>query len=451
MRIAHLAAGAANMHCGACARDAAMARALIDRGHEVQIIPLYTPLRLEGGRDLPVADVHLGALNAYLQQVSGLFARLPRAVSRLLDHEGLLRFISRFAVSTKPSQLGPMTVSVLAGADGKQQAELERLVEYLHSDLKPDVVTITNSMLSGVAPEIKRRLDVPVLCEVKGEDGFIEALPEPHCSEAIELARRNARSIDRFISPTARYADVMAQFLDVERDRIEVIRSIIDAEAFQREGARPREPFTVAYVSVITPRKGLHVLVDALAKLAREGRDLRLRVAGQVLDRGYWREIRRTISDAGLSRHFEYLGEVDFAGKVSLLHSASAFCQPSIKPEALGTASLEAMAAGVPVVAPNEGVFPETVEVTGGGLLFEPGSADSLADALGELIDDPHRADRMGEGGASKIRECFSAGAAASALGRVLEDVTQDRQSGGRDDGEEVMQAGKEGQAEEDR
>ncbi|MGI5819678.1 MAG: glycosyltransferase family 4 protein [Armatimonadota bacterium] len=425
MRITHLAAGAANMYCGACSRDAAMARALIARGHQVQIVPLYTPLRLDGAGDLPVAEVHLGAMNAYLQQLSGLFTRLPRPLSRLLDHDRLLRFVSRFAVSTKPAQLGPMTVSVLAGADGRQRVEFERLVEFLGREARPDVVTITNSMLSGVAPLIKQRLGIAVLCEVKGEDGFIEALPRPHRDEAVALARRNARSIDRFIAPTEQYADRMAAFLDVEREQVEVVRSIIDGGTFARSSARPREPFTVGYVSVITPRKGLHLLVDALANLVEQGRDVRLRVAGQVLDRGYWRQLRRAIRRCGLADRVDVLGEVSRDEKVALLHSLSAFCQPSIKPEALGTASLEAQAAGVPVVAPDEGVFAEMLGLTEGGLLFESGRADALAAQLAALMDDPERADEVGESGARGVGRLFSADAAASAMERILGDVTE--------------------------
>jgi glycosyltransferase involved in cell wall biosynthesis len=418
MRIVHLAAGAGSMYCGGCVRDAAMARALIARGHDVQIVPLYTPLRIDA--DLPVTEVHLGALNAYLQQLSGIFARVPRPIARVLDNERLLRFVSRFAVSTKPSQLGPMTVSVIAGSDGRQRAELSRLVDFLACEARPDAVTITNSMLSGVAPEMKRRLRVPVLCEVKGEDGFIDAIPEPHRSEALTLLRRNAASVDRFISPTAAYADHMAQWLEVERERIAVVSTIIDAEALHRAGPRLRRPFTVGYLSVITPRKGLHVLVDALAILIREGRDVRLRAAGQVLDRRYWREIRATIRRERLSDRVEYLGEVSVADKVTLLHSLSAFCQPSIKPEVLGTAALEAQAAGVPVVAPDEGVFPGMLGLTGGGVMFESGDVDALAERLAELMDDPVRADAMGESGAAQVARQFSAELASETMEAIL-------------------------------
>ncbi len=430
MRICHLAAGAGRMYCGACARDVAMTRALIARGHEALIVPLYTPLRIEGDDAPPIADVQLGAVNAYLQQVSGVFARLPRPLAGMLDNEALLRWVSRFAVSTKPSELGPMTVSVLEGADGRQRAEVGRLLDYLEADARPDVVSITNTLLSGVAPAVKDRLGVPVICEVKGEDGFVEGLGEPHCSRARELMRRNAAAIDRFIAPTAQYAETMAQFLSVEPRRMDVVRSIVDAEAFKRSTQRVREPFTVGYISVITPRKGLHVLVNAVADLARDGRDVRLVVAGQTLDRQYWREIEEAVRRGGLDDRFEHLGEIDFDAKMELLHSLSVFCQPSIKPEALGTASLEAMAAGIPVVAPDEGVFPETVEITGGGRLFESGNAQALADALAALMDAAEDADSLGDRGAEGIRRHFSSESAGAQMERILRGLIEGRPGG---------------------
>lgn len=439
MRIIHLAAGAGSMYCGACARDAAMARALIARGHDVQIVPLYTPLRIEGAAP-PVSQVRLGALNAYLQQLSGLFSRMPRALTRLLDHEGLLRGVARFGVNVDPAGLGPMTVSVLAGIDGRQRIEIERIVRFIEDEARPDLVSITNSLLSGVAPAIKRKLGLPILCEVKGEDGFIDAIPEPHRSEAVELMRRNARSVDLFLAPSRSYAAAMAEFLQVDPGRIEVVRSILDADTFARRGPRPREPFTLGYLSVITPRKGLHVLVDALGHLTREGRDARLVVAGQVLDRRYWREIRRSLRVHDLASRFDYRGEVDFTCKLNLLQSLSVFCQPSIKPEALGTSALEAMAAGVPVVAADLGVMPEVIDLTGGGVLFAAGEGGALATVVSGLIDDPEAADRIGESGARGINEHYTAATVAAGMERILQKlVAQGPADGGENRGEEAL------------
>ena len=60
MRIAYIAAGAANMYCGACNRDLHLIRGLMARGVDIQVVPLYTPLRNEVGDDLPLAPIHLG-------------------------------------------------------------------------------------------------------------------------------------------------------------------------------------------------------------------------------------------------------------------------------------------------------------------------------------------------------------------------------------------------------
>ncbi|MEA3403619.1 MAG: glycosyltransferase family 4 protein [Armatimonadota bacterium] len=445
MRIVHLAAGAASMYCGACARDAAMARALMARGHQVQIVPLYTPLRIEGDHVLPVRNVHMGAINARLEQLSGLFARLPRFITRALDHPALLRLVSRFAVSTTASQLGPMTVSVLAGAQGRQRAQLDRLVGFLEREARPDVVSITNSMLSGIAPEVKRRLAVAVVCEVKGEDGFIEGIPEPHRSEAVKLIRRNARSVDRFVAPGHAYAGQMAGFLDVEPARMAVVRSAVDAERLRRHRPRAVEPFIIGYLSVITPRKGLHVLVEACRLLAEDDRDFRLRVAGQVLSRRYWGQIRRDVRRAGLGDRFEHLGEVPLDEKIALLHSLSAFCQLSIQREALGTTALEAMAAGLPVVVPEEGIFPEMMELTGGGVLFEPEEPEALAAALAGLMDDAGEADRLAGSGAEAVDEHYSPGVVARDMEAILAEAIGGEQRGrGRAAGDEAVQGGEE-------
>ncbi len=445
MRICHLAAGAGSMQCGACKRDSAMARSLIARGHDVQIVPLYTPLHIEGDDPPPMTRVRLGALNAYAQQVSGIFAHLPRPLARLLDNEALLRAVSRFAVRTRPAQVGPMTVSVLRGIDGRQRTEFEHLLRFIEEEARPDVVGIANSLLSAVAPVVKQRLGLRIFCEVKGEDGFIEGTPEPYRSEALELMRHNARFIDRFTAPNRACAELMADLLQVEPERFEVVRSIVDRVLPLPGSERIRDPFTIGYLSVITPRKGLHLLVEAIGSIVREGCDARLLVAGQVLDRGYWREIRREVRRKGLRDRFDYLGEIDFETKLKFLRSLSAFCQPSILPEALGTASLEAMAAGVPIVAPGEGAFPEMLGLTEGGLLFEPRKVSSLVAAIAWLMNDPEGADRLGISGINGTRRYFSGEQAARQMESMLDSMTgKVSLKGAEAYGEETVQVGKE-------
>jgi len=126
---------------------------------------------------------------------------------------------------------------------------------------------------------------------------------------------------------------------------------------------------------------------------------------------------------AGLADRVEFLGELDRAEKVAFLHSLSALVQPSIKPEVLGTVALEAQAAGLPVVAPDDGVFPEMLAATGGGLLFAPTDADGLAARLAGLIDDEDAADAMGDSGAQAVARLHGEAACAEAMIALLDEL----------------------------
>jgi glycosyltransferase involved in cell wall biosynthesis len=75
---------------------------------------------------------------------------------------------------------------------------------------------------------------------------------------------------------------------------------------------------------------------------------------------------------------------------------------------------IEAMAAGVPVVQPRTGAFPELIEATGGGITYE-GDSNALSVALEELLSDPQRARALGQAGRQVALEKFSADAMARA------------------------------------
>ena len=89
-----------------------------------------------------------------------------------------------------------MTVSMLQGESGHQRKEVEKLVAWLQ-EIRPDVVHLNNVMLLGPAREIRRRLGVPVVCSLTGEDVFLEKLLEPHYSAARRIAPRAGRRTRR--------------------------------------------------------------------------------------------------------------------------------------------------------------------------------------------------------------------------------------------------------------
>ena len=411
MRIAYIAAGAAGSYCGACARDVALARGLIARGHDVVLLPLYTPLRSDTAAP-GLTRVFYGGINSYLQQRFAFFRKTPRFVDWLFDRPWLLKLASRFAIETRPEELGEMTVSVLRGAEGPQRKELERLIGFLEREQRPDVVNVTNSLLSAVAPEIKRRLGVQLFCTLQGEESFVARLPRPHRDEATSLMRRHAQHYDLLFSPGEAYAEEMSAFLAVPRERIRVVRSGIELTPYRASGPRVREPFRIGFLSRVSPAKGLDILVEAFVLLEqnRPGRAV-LSVAGGTAgpNKDFLNRLRARIASAGLTDRFEYFGEVDLAGKARFLRNLSVFCLPSRYAEQRAVACLEAMAAGVPVVVPRLGLFPELIALTSGGALVPVEDPPAVAAALASLMDDPERADRMGQSAAEGVARHFSA------------------------------------------
>src|SRR6516164_8337748 len=130
MRIAYITAGAAGMFCGSCLHDNTLAAALIARGHDVLLIPTYTPITTDEA-DVSQRRVFFGGINVYLQQKLAVFRHTPWSVDRVLDAPRLLRWVSRFAVKTQAEELGDLTVSMLRGQHGHQRKEIHKLLHWL--------------------------------------------------------------------------------------------------------------------------------------------------------------------------------------------------------------------------------------------------------------------------------------------------------------------------------
>ena len=416
MKIAYITAGAGGMICGNCLRDNTLARALIGLGHDVQLIPTYTPIRTDE-ENVSLDRVFLGGINVYLQSYLPFLRHAPGFVKRLWDHPALLGWVAQRAVKTQPEKLGGLTVSVIEGADGPHAKEVGRLVEWLGS-WRPDVVHLTNSMLGGIAPAVRRELEIPVVCSLQGEDYFLSKLASPHQERAFEALRKAAESVDVFVAPCHDHAAAMAPLLGVEEEAIRVVRPGIDLAGF--EGAPSAEPrgdageFVVGYLARVCPEKGLHLLAEAVHHLrsrqpAAEAR-IRLRVAGWLgAEHGpYLEEVRRQIRAWGFEDDFEYLGTIDREAKLDFLKSLDVLCVPACYRAPKGAYVLEALASGVPVVEPRLGVFPEWIEATGGGLLFEPEDVQNLAGCLERLLENPEEAAAMGRQGQDVVRARFS-------------------------------------------
>ncbi len=414
MKILHLLAGAGGMYCGGCLHGNTLAAALREAGEDVILAPLYTPIRTDED-DVSIDRVALGGANVYLQQRWAVFRHLPAFVNRLLDHAKLLDRLAKLAPATRPEKLGALTVSMLQGEQGHQRKELQKLIHWLRQEIQPEVIHLSNVLLAGLAGPLSRELNVPVVCTLAGEDAFLEKLPPPYDRQAMDELRRRIDDVAGLVAMNAYYAELMAERLEVARDKIHVIPPGLNlaGHATQPPRRTDRKQVTVGYLARVCHDKGLHVLVEALIRLAAD-KDLppvHLHVAGYLdrADRPYLQEIQSRLMKAGLDDRFHYAGELDRVEKIAFLQSLDVFSVPTVHPESKGLFALEAWANGIPTVLPDHGAFPEMVGDTGGGLLCRPDDPGDLAAKLKELVQSPETARDCGHKAQQAVHSRYNA------------------------------------------
>jgi glycosyltransferase involved in cell wall biosynthesis len=413
MKIAFITAGAAGMYCGSCMKDNTLVAALGKLGHDALLIPTYTPIRTDE-EDVSQQRVFLGGINVYLQQRSRLFRHTPRLVDRLLDIPRLLRWVSPLAQKTRTDRLGGMAISMLQGRDGHQRKEIRKLVEWITNDFRPDVVLLTNVLLSGLVPALKAAWDGPVLATLQGDDIFLEALPPEDRSRCIDQIGRNCESLAGYLVTGRYYADFMAGYLRLPRDRMHVVYPGINLKGHgEPREFRDRPPYTIGYFARICPEKGLHNLVDAFRILRQtpDAPECRLRISGWLGEnyRSYLNEQLQMLKNAGVGGAVEYVDSPTHADKVRFFQSVDVVSVPTLYREPKGIYLLEALANGVPVVQPRHGTFPELIEATGSGLLVDPNDPVALAAGLRRLLEDNNLRRRLGEDGKKAVFDRFTA------------------------------------------
>ena len=421
MKILFVTAGAAGMYCGSCLRDNALATELKARGHDVLLVPLYTPT-LTDEPNVSEKRVFFGGISVYLQQRARFFRWAPRVLDRLLDAPWLITAASSGSISTDPRSLGELTISMLKGEEGFQRKEFEKLLEWLVSEPAPDVIQLPNALLSSLARPLRRELKRPVHCTLQGEDLFLDGLHKPHRQEALALIRQAATDVDRFTAVSEYYADFMATYLGIPREKIDVVPLGMNLNGFEkRKDARAR-PFSVGYLARVAPEKGLSGLCDAYVRFRQMPgvETARLEVAGYLApdQKRYLNDAQRTLSNAGFGSEFQYHGMLEREQKIEFLRNLDVFSVPTVYVEPKGLFLLEAMACGVPVVQPRHGAFPEMLEKTRGGVLVDPGNPQALAEGLYRLWKEPGLRSTLGESGFDGVRRHYSV---AHSADRMLE------------------------------
>jgi glycosyltransferase involved in cell wall biosynthesis len=418
------------MYCGSCLRDNALASALMARGHDVVLTPVYTPTRTDE-QNVSQHHVVFGGISVFLEQHASIFRHTPRFLDRLWDAEWVIKMASKRQIKVDPQSLGEITVSMLRGEQGFQRKEIDKLLDWLTREKRFDVINLPYTLLIGLAEPLRRTLGTPICCTLQGEDLFLDGLGDRWRRESLDLIRAASEHVDAFLPVSRYYFDYMPGYLNIPREKMRLVPLGINLEGYAPRPAGQRTPFTIGYLARIAPEKGLDVLADAYRRLrTRPGIGAsRLVVAGYLAPehQGYLDGIVRDIKAWGLETQFEYRGELDRAAKLEFLRGLDVFSVPATYEEPKGLFLLEAMATGVPVVQPRRGAFPEIVETTGGGLIVEAGNPEALADGLLTLWRDPARAASLGAAGAVAVREHYSAETMAASVEAVYQEVVAGR------------------------
>ncbi len=427
MRILSLTPGTGGtFYCQNCLRDGQMVRALRRAGHDVTVVPLYLPIMLDAEELESHTGVFFGGVNVYLQQTMSLFRGTPRWLDRLFDSAWMLRKAASREGSTRAAALGPMTYSMLQGCDGLQRKEFDRLMEWLRTQPQPDVVHISNALLLGVAEEIKHLLGVPIVCSLQDEDSWIDAMDTGWRERCWGIIAEKACCVDKFVAVSDWYADRMSGVMKIPREQISTVYLGTEWKDVPA-AALDFNPPTIGYLSRINAPQGFTALLEAFIALKREPglENLRLRATGGVTsgDGEYVARMMERLQQAGVADDVEIVGEFGRNARQEFLCSLDVLSAPASMGEAFGFFIVEAGACGVPVVQPDAGAFREVVELTGGGIIYDPTDPDALKNNLRRLLTNPDEARALGQRGRVAVAESFGSERMAQRMGEVFTEL----------------------------
>lgn len=244
----------------------------------------------------------------------------------------------------------------------------------------------------------------PHVASIKGviaeEARFERGIPRWRLTFEARLEKAHVHRSDRVVTTSRYAASRIAAAYGVDPGRIAVVAESIDLARWSRAlDSAPRdasEPSSILCVAHLYPRKDVGGLLAAMARM-KSPACLRVVGIGPEMLR-----LQRRARELGLSQRAAFLGHVSFEQLAAEYKNAKIFCLPS-RQEGFGIVFLEAMAAGLPIVAARAAAVPEVVIDGECGRLVPPGDSEALAQALDELISDAPQRIRLGLGGRGRV------------------------------------------------
>lgn len=407
MKIVYLITGSGgSFYCGNCYRDMIYLRAIRKvPGITASAIPLYLPpdeTTVESGLD---KNVFFGAISMYLREKVPFLKNMPVMFDKILDSGPMLKMAARRAGTTRTEGLEEMTLNMIKGENAFPDKELQRLVDYLTKDGKPDVIHLSNALIIGLARQIKKKLDVKIVCSLLNEDDWIDEMAEPYQSGAWKLIAREAPNVDSFLTPSIYYRDHFMSKTGLTDINIHVVPLGFDPDIknIERSDNYP----AIGYYCRINSQNGIDKLVDAFIKLKSENKlpGLTLHISGGYTgdDKQFISDQIKKIKEAGFKSSVKIYPEFQGYRKEEFFSNIDLVCVPVRKYDGYGLYILEANLVGVPVVQPATGAFPEIIERTGGGITYAPDDINELSSALLKLIENKELMKELGKAGKANV------------------------------------------------
>ena len=298
------------------------------------------------------------------------------------------------------------------------------MVHWLKNHYKADVIHISNALLLGLAHKLKEQLNVPVVCSLQDEHVWVDVMRPAFAKQVWELMQQKARDIDMFVSVSHYYTDFMKDKLKLADDQITTLHLGVDPADYHYVNATDKQR-NIGYLSRMCHENGMDILVDAFIMLKKQAgyEDVKLLLTGGQTgdDIGFIKTQKHKINASGLSDFVEFIPDFDEEKRNAFFERIMLLSVPVRNGEAFGIYLTEAMAAGIPIVQPALGAFPEIIKKSQGGVVFQQNDPEHLAEALSKLLNEPD----MLQGMSKKARQSIEVQFNIHALSKKMTNIYQ--------------------------
>jgi len=408
MKIVYLITGSGgSFYCGNCYRDMLYVKAIRKvPGVTARAVPLYLPPDRQNVRDGFEKEVFFGAISMFLREKVGFLKNMPPFMDKIVDSVPLLRLAARQAGATRTEGYEDLTLSMIEGDNAFRKHEVDRLVRYLTRDGMPDVIHLSNALILGLARQLKQRMNVRIVCSLLNEDDWIDEMAEPYQGNAWKMIAKEASHVDNFITPSSYSKELFKRKTGLTGDNVHIVPLGFNPENTLPEKAVSDSP-SLGYFCRINSHNGFDKLTDAFIEIKSKNLvpELTLHVCGGYTgdDKPFISEQIKKIREHGFQKSVKIYPEFLGNKKMEFFSRVDVISVPVRKYDGYGLYILEANGAGIPVVQPATGAFPEILEMTEGGLIYSPDSKEELVNKLVKLLNDRELQKTLGEKGKQNV------------------------------------------------